>query len=109
MKSSVSVPAVLFLSHVDTGIVLVALQVVPVLDEFIGVELMGCDQVTVLTAGVRHPPMVEEELVGRGHWFNAQLRQADSHINVLQVQPAYAERGLVNQLGHVPREHVPRA
>lgn len=43
MKLSVSVPAVLFLGHVDTGIVLVALQVVPVLDEFIRVELMGRD------------------------------------------------------------------
>lgn len=102
MKLSVSIPAVLFLGHVDTGVVLVALQVVPVLDEFIGVELMGRDQVAVLTTGVRYPPMVEEELIGRGRWVDAQLRQADPHVNVLQVQPAYAEGGLVDQLGHVP-------
>lgn len=91
MELSVSIPAVLFLGYVDTGIVLVALQVVPVLDEFIRMELMGCDQVAVLTAGVRYSPMVEEELVGRGCWVNAQLCQADPHVNVLQVKPAYAE------------------
>lgn len=102
MELPVSVPAALFLGHVDTGVVLVALQVVPILDEFIGLELMGCDEVAVLTTGVRHTPVVEKELVGRGCWFDAQLRQADSHVNILQVQPAYAERGLVDQLGHVP-------
>lgn len=102
VKPPVPITAVLFLGHVDTCVVLVALQVVPVLDEFIGVELMGCDQVTVLTARVRHPPMVEKELVWRGHRIDAQLCQADPHINILQVQPAYAERGLVDQLSHVP-------
>lgn len=52
MKLLVSVPAVFFLGRVDAGVVLVALQVVPVLDKFIGVKLMRRDQVAVLTTGV---------------------------------------------------------
>lgn len=102
MKPPVPGTAVLFLGYVDTCVVLVALQVVPILDEFIGLELVGRDEVTVLAARVRHSPMVEKELIGRGHRIDAQLCQADPHVNVLQVQPPYAERGLVDQLGHVP-------
>lgn len=102
MKPSVSISAILLLCQVDTGVVLIGLQVVPVLDEFIWEELMGRDQVAVLATGVRHPPVVEEELVGRGHWVDAQLGQADANVDVLQVESAYAEGGLVDQLGHVP-------
>ena len=109
IKLSVSVPAAFVLGHVDAGIVLVTLQVVPVFNELVGLELVRRDQVTVLAAGVGHPPVVEEELVGWGGRIDAQLGQTDAHVDVLQVQPAYAERGLVDELGHVPWEHVPRA
>lgn len=66
-----SVSGVLFLGSINTGVVLVALQVIPYLHKFFGVELMGRYQVAVLTTGIRDAPMVEEELIGRGCWVNA--------------------------------------
>lgn len=69
----VSIPPIPFLGHVDACIVLVGLQVVPVLDQFVGLELVGGDEMAVLTAGVGHPPVVEEKLVGRRCGVNAEL------------------------------------
>lgn len=71
MELSVSVSAVPVLGCIDTGVVLVALQMAPVLDKFVGLELMGCNQVAILTTGIRDTPVVEEELIGRWCWINA--------------------------------------
>ena len=68
---------------VYAGVVLVALQVVPVLEQFIGVKLVGGNQVTVLAAAVRHAPVVKEKLIWRGLGINPQLGQTDTHIHVL--------------------------
>ena len=59
MELPVSIPRRLLFSHVHAGVGFVGLQVVPVLDEFVGLKLMGCDQVAVLAAGVGHPPVVK--------------------------------------------------
>lgn len=42
----------LILRHVKARVVLVALQVTPVFNEFVGLELVRGDQVTVFAAGV---------------------------------------------------------
>lgn len=74
------------LRHVKARIVLVALQVIPVFHEFVGLELVRGDQVTVFAAGVRHSPVVEEKLIWWWHWVDPQFGQADSHIHILEMK-----------------------
>lgn len=50
MKPPVPVPAALLLGRVDAGVVLVGLQVMPVFDEFAGLELMRRYQVAIFAA-----------------------------------------------------------
>lgn len=98
----------LILRHIKARIVLVALQVIPVFNEFVGLELVRGDQVTVFAAGVRHSPVVEEKLIWWWHWVDPQLGQADSYIHILEVKATNAQRGIVDFLRHVPREHIAR-
>lgn len=98
----------LILRHVKARIVLVALQVIPVFHEFVRLELVRGDQVTVFAAGVRHSPVVEEKLIRWWHWVDPQLCQADSHIHILEVKATDTQRGIVDFRSHVPREYIAR-
>lgn len=55
------------------GIVLVALQVLPVLDDLIGMNPMRGDQVAVPTARVGHSPVIEQQFVWWWRWLYLQF------------------------------------
>lgn len=55
------------------GIVLVALQVLPVLDDLIGLKPMRGDQVAVPTARVGHSPVIEQLFIWWWRWLNLQF------------------------------------
>ncbi|KAI4885505.1 hypothetical protein NFI96_033719 [Prochilodus magdalenae] len=66
---------------------------------------MTLKSVTVrLGAGVRNPPVIEQEFVGGWHWFYPQLCQAEPYINIFEVKPSYAQRSPVDQEGASARK-----
>lgn len=78
-------------------------HVVPDPMHLLGGDLVHGDDSAVSTEAVGHFPMIEATVL---IWVNAKLPQADPYVNILQVKQAGMEGSLINQLGHVRREHV---
>lgn len=88
-RLAVGVLASLSFGHL-AGPVLVYLEVLPILEQLSRLELVRGNQLAVFAAGIGDLPVVEEKLIGRQRRLYVELRQAESYVDVLQVQPAYA-------------------